>query len=279
MSWIQLTVVSVLAPLAILMSVSGAIIPGALAGAVNCHPEMAGTASGLSSAIGIAIAGLFTIAAGMLYRGDYLPVAWLITLACVLTGAAWGLAIGGKITGPHVLEEHRLFARFQRVIVGPSEIDPALEVGRTGFAGFPEHVDHGQQAIRREPFAASAQHVTLVRRRREVMQRKAGHGQVEGPIHPIQLVEQITLDEQHIEARPGLALEPREKRAVIHVIVVEQLLVHAPLVEQLVAHAGRPRPRVCKTEYATCRVSRRVPSQAHWRRLFRATPHTRRSRP
>lgn len=90
-AWLGVNVVTVLAPLAVLMSVSGAIIPGALGGAVNCHPEMAGTASGLSSAIGIAIAGLFTVAAGLVYRGDYEPVAWLVTAACVLTAAAWGL--------------------------------------------------------------------------------------------------------------------------------------------------------------------------------------------
>jgi DHA1 family bicyclomycin/chloramphenicol resistance-like MFS transporter len=80
-----------LAPLAVLMVAAGGITPGSLAGAVNAHPEMAGTASGLSSAIGIVVGGTFTVVAGFVYQGDFAPVSWLVGLSASLTALSWGL--------------------------------------------------------------------------------------------------------------------------------------------------------------------------------------------
>jgi len=71
------------------MASAGVISPGALAGAVNAHPDMAGTSSGLSSAIGIVMGGLFTVMAGYLYQGDFMPASWLITLSTTLTAISW----------------------------------------------------------------------------------------------------------------------------------------------------------------------------------------------
>jgi hypothetical protein len=50
---------------------------------------MAGTASGLSSALGIVIGGMFTVLGGMVYQGDYRPVAALIALSATLTALSW----------------------------------------------------------------------------------------------------------------------------------------------------------------------------------------------
>ena len=61
----------------------------ALAGAVNAHPEIAGTASGLSSAIGIVVGGTFTVVSGYLYDGAFMPVAWLIAGAASLSSLSW----------------------------------------------------------------------------------------------------------------------------------------------------------------------------------------------
>jgi DHA1 family bicyclomycin/chloramphenicol resistance-like MFS transporter len=83
------SLVTVLAPLALLMMSAGGISPGALAGAVNAHPEMAGTGSGLSSALGIVLGGVFTMLAGIFYSGDFAPIAWLVAASTTLTWLSW----------------------------------------------------------------------------------------------------------------------------------------------------------------------------------------------
>lgn len=79
----------ILIPLAFLMSSAGGVSPGALAGAVNAHPEMAGTSSGLSSALGIFLGGMFTVLAGYFYQGNFMSVAWLVAASTTLTWLSW----------------------------------------------------------------------------------------------------------------------------------------------------------------------------------------------
>jgi DHA1 family bicyclomycin/chloramphenicol resistance-like MFS transporter len=83
---------SVLGPLFLLMMLSGTTTPGAMAGAIRPHPDMAGTASGLSSATGLVLSGSFTVIAGLVYAGAFRPVAMLITSATVLAAGGWYLA-------------------------------------------------------------------------------------------------------------------------------------------------------------------------------------------
>lgn len=83
---------ALLTPLALLMALAGITTPGALAGAVSHHPTMAGTASGLSSAIGLVLGGSFTVVSGSLYAGNITPVVQLIGFACVAAAASWRLA-------------------------------------------------------------------------------------------------------------------------------------------------------------------------------------------
>ncbi len=86
---VGVTLMTVLFPMVILMSVAGLVTPGSLAGAVNSRPEIAGTSSGLSSAVGIVLGGSFTVMAGFLYKDDFTPVAVLICIAATLTGISW----------------------------------------------------------------------------------------------------------------------------------------------------------------------------------------------
>jgi DHA1 family bicyclomycin/chloramphenicol resistance-like MFS transporter len=78
-----------LLPFGVLMAAAGGISPGALAGAVNAHPEMAGTSSGLSSAIGILVGCVFTVLTGYLYEGDFISVACMFAVASTLTSISW----------------------------------------------------------------------------------------------------------------------------------------------------------------------------------------------
>jgi len=71
--------------LALLTSASGLVIPGSMAGAVSYRPEIAGTSSGLSSALGLGLSGAFSIVAGLLYGGDFTPVALLMGIAATMT--------------------------------------------------------------------------------------------------------------------------------------------------------------------------------------------------
>ncbi|MFK7955294.1 MAG: multidrug effflux MFS transporter [Lysobacterales bacterium] len=81
-----------LLPMALLMVISGATTPGAMAGAIAAHPDMAGTAAGLSSALGLLIAGSFTVMAGAVYTGGFFPVALLMFGACTATALSCWLA-------------------------------------------------------------------------------------------------------------------------------------------------------------------------------------------
>jgi len=83
---------ALLAPLALLMALAGITTPGALAGAVSHHPTIAGTASGLSSALGLVLCGTFTVVSGSLYTGSIAPVVQLIGFACVAAAVSWRLA-------------------------------------------------------------------------------------------------------------------------------------------------------------------------------------------
>ncbi|MEO8443411.1 MAG: Bcr/CflA family efflux MFS transporter [Gammaproteobacteria bacterium] len=67
-----------LLPLTLLMFAAGIQTPLSVAGAVNCRPDIAGTAAGLSSSLGLVLSGSFSIVAGYLYTGNFLPVAALI---------------------------------------------------------------------------------------------------------------------------------------------------------------------------------------------------------
>ena len=74
-----------------LMFFAGSGTPAAMAGAIRDFPTMAGTAAGLSSAIGLVLGGSFTIIAGTLYDGTFRPIGILIfTATCALVTSWFG---------------------------------------------------------------------------------------------------------------------------------------------------------------------------------------------
>lgn len=83
--------------LALLTAASGLVIPGSMAGAVSYRPEIAGTSSGLSSALGLVLSGAFAILSGMIYRGDFSPIAWLMAASALLTAlTSWMVRSPGR---------------------------------------------------------------------------------------------------------------------------------------------------------------------------------------
>lgn len=93
---LPLTVVSVLTPIAISMFAAGATTPISMAGAVADYPTVAGTASGLSSAIGLVLGGSFSVLSGTVFDGRYPPIAMIICLASLATAASWWLSVSGR---------------------------------------------------------------------------------------------------------------------------------------------------------------------------------------
>jgi DHA1 family bicyclomycin/chloramphenicol resistance-like MFS transporter len=83
------SIAGVLVPMFLLMAVAGAVAPAAMAGAVNHSPAIAGTSSGLSSALGIGVGGLFTIISGVIYTGDFTTIALLMAVSTTLATASW----------------------------------------------------------------------------------------------------------------------------------------------------------------------------------------------
>jgi DHA1 family bicyclomycin/chloramphenicol resistance-like MFS transporter len=81
---------TLLGPLTVLMAGAGILTPLSLAGAVNHRPDIAGTASGISSSLGLCLGGVFSIVAGFLYTGSFAPIA-LVMSACATLAAAMHL--------------------------------------------------------------------------------------------------------------------------------------------------------------------------------------------
>ncbi|MEQ1800489.1 MAG: MFS transporter [Gammaproteobacteria bacterium] len=85
------TLAGLLAPLTLLMFAAGIQTPLSVAGAVNCRPDIAGTAAGLSSSMALVLSGSFSIVSGYLYSGDFLPVAALIAASSAMAGVTYWL--------------------------------------------------------------------------------------------------------------------------------------------------------------------------------------------
>ena len=93
---LDVTLVSVIAPLVILFFAHGFIVPMALAKAVSARPEIAGSSSGLSSALGLVIGGMFSVLSGLVFDGRLLPIALIVTLSTVLCGISYLLVLSGN---------------------------------------------------------------------------------------------------------------------------------------------------------------------------------------
>jgi len=94
------TPATVLTPMVCLMVLSGIITPIVMAGAVYQHPRIAGTAAGMSSALGLMIGSSFTVAAGFVYDGRFQPVAALMLATTCLTLGSWLLIPRVRASGP-----------------------------------------------------------------------------------------------------------------------------------------------------------------------------------
>lgn len=83
--------------LALLMAANGVVSPLALAGAVSGRPELAGIASGASSAIAMLVSMLCAITAGILFNGEGLRIGVLLLICCALAMVAARMALTASV--------------------------------------------------------------------------------------------------------------------------------------------------------------------------------------
>ena len=92
----DVTLISVIVPLVIMFFAHGYIVPMSLAQAVSARPEIAGSSSGLSSALGLVIGGMFSIISGLVFDGRLLPIALIVSASTILCGLSYFLVLSGK---------------------------------------------------------------------------------------------------------------------------------------------------------------------------------------
>ena len=92
----DVTLISVIVPLVIMFFAHGYIVPMSLAQAVSARPEIAGSSSGLSSAIGLVIGGMFSVLSGLVFDGRLLPIALIVSASTILCGLSYFLVLSGK---------------------------------------------------------------------------------------------------------------------------------------------------------------------------------------
>jgi len=93
---LNVTLISVITPLIILFFAHGFIVPMALAKAVSARPEIAGSSSGLSSALGLVIGGMFSVLSGLVFDGRLLPIALIVAVSTMLCGMSYLLVFSGN---------------------------------------------------------------------------------------------------------------------------------------------------------------------------------------
>lgn len=89
-----LTLIGILAPVACSMLLSGVLTPATLYGSVNAIPKYSGSAAGLSSAVGMSMAALFSYLGALAY--EYEP--WMVMIC--FSGAGLGFVGCWHITHP-----------------------------------------------------------------------------------------------------------------------------------------------------------------------------------
>ena len=95
---------TIIGPMTILLLGQGLASPLALAGAVETRPDLAGTASGLSSSIGMAISAAVAALAGRLYDGTARPLAFSVMATTIFAALSLILLIAPADARPRTLQ-------------------------------------------------------------------------------------------------------------------------------------------------------------------------------
>ena len=90
------TLFSIITPLVIMFFAHGFIVPTSMTKAVSDRPEIAGSSSGLSSALGLVTGGLFSILSGAVYAGSFLPISFIVMASTIMCSLSYSLIKWGE---------------------------------------------------------------------------------------------------------------------------------------------------------------------------------------
>ena len=97
MLWsLPISALTILSPFLLLFAATGLVNPPSMAGAVAHHPDKAGTASGLSNSMSMAIGALATVIATQVYDGNILSLCLPVVIAVILSVLSYLLLISTR---------------------------------------------------------------------------------------------------------------------------------------------------------------------------------------
>ena len=89
------SVLSILLPFLLLFAFTGLVNPPSMAGAIAHHPDKAGTASGVSNSMSMAIGALSAVIASLVYNGNILSLCLPVVIAITLSVTSYLLIASG----------------------------------------------------------------------------------------------------------------------------------------------------------------------------------------
>ena len=90
------SVLTIISPFMLLFAFAGLVNPPSMAGAVAHHPDKAGTASGFSNSMSMAIGALSAVIASLVYNGGITSVCLPVVIAVTLSVATYLLLVSGN---------------------------------------------------------------------------------------------------------------------------------------------------------------------------------------
>ena len=98
--YFPVSVFTIISPFLLLFAFAGLVNPPSMAGAVAHHPDKAGTASGVSNSMSMAIGALSAVIASLVYNGDIISVCLPVVIAVALSVLTYLLLVSGNRKQP-----------------------------------------------------------------------------------------------------------------------------------------------------------------------------------
>lgn len=94
--YFPVSVLTIISPFLFLFAFTGLVNPPSMAGAVAHHPDKAGTASGISNSLSMALGALAAVMASLVYNGNILSLCLPVVIAVSLSALAYLLLVNGN---------------------------------------------------------------------------------------------------------------------------------------------------------------------------------------
>lgn len=95
--YLPVSVMTIISPFLLLFAFTGLVNPPSMAGAIAHHPDKAGTASGVSNSMSMAIGALSAVTASLVYNGNILSLCLPVVVSIALSVLAYLSLISSRI--------------------------------------------------------------------------------------------------------------------------------------------------------------------------------------